>query len=476
MAKNDDEIQTADYKTTASGKKVRAHRIVFNKGEEDNTKLREESELDERALSDNEMNKREDIVKGMKKNYKGFVSKYGKDRAKSVMYATATKLAKEETEMKDNDLMEQILNELGETPKGQKLLAKVRARAEKRAHDERSASDSAYAHKQRAANVRSSSRMSEEIEQIDELDEAKKANTASARAELAKRPAKPLTGADADKKKKESDAAWERLMAHAASMKKEEVEVVDEELKGNQHKLDKNKNGKLDKKDFELIRKEETEQVEERVKDFSQKPAPFGNAQSKTDDRFKAYLAAQRKKRAEAAASSVKKEEVEQIEELSKTTLGNYYNAAKQDNRDHADSRRSGDKDEAKWAKDRMVKRTTGMGAAKNRLNKEEIEMMDEAHPFDIPKSSGMATSTRTNHDVKKTSTGTVYTKQRDTDGNSKEFKRDPDQAKRGRGRPKKNSFSEAAQFLMSLTEEQFNDVTSEGFDIFFESFENINK
>lgn len=416
MPKNTDELETSDYKTTKDGKKIRAHRIVFNKGEEDNTKLREESELDERALSDNEMNKREDIVKGMKKNYKGFVSKYGKDRAKSVMYATATKLAKEETEMKDNDLMEQILNELGETPKGQKLLAKVRARAEKRAHDERSASDSAYAHKQRAANVRSSSRMSEEIEQIDELDEAKKANTASARAELAKRPAKPLTGADADKKKKESDDAWERLMAHAASQGKsvkEEAEVVDEELKGNQHKLDKNKNGKLDKKDFELIRKEETEQVEERVKGFAQKPAPTG---SKSDSPgFQEYLKKQREKRAAAAAAA-------------------------------------------------------------GSMKKEEVEMMDEAHPFDIPKSSGMATSTRTNHDVKKNSTGTVYTKQRDKDGNSKEFKRDPDEAKRGRGRPKKNSFSEAAQFLMSLTEEQFDDVTSEGFDVFFESFQNINK
>ena len=46
-------------------------------------------------------------------------------------------------------------------------------------------------------------------------------------------------------------------------------------------------------------------------------------------------------------------------------------------------------------------------------------------------------TSTATKHDVKKTATGTVYTKQRDADGMSKEFKRDPNAAKRGRGRPK---------------------------------------
>jgi len=68
-------------------------------------------------------------------------------------------------------------------------------------------------------------------------------------------------------------------------------------------------------------------------------------------------------------------EEADQIDELSKTTLGNYINAAKNDNKDNADSRRSGDPAEAKWAKDRMVKRSTGMGAAKQRLNTEDVEL-----------------------------------------------------------------------------------------------------
>ena len=36
-----------------------------------------------------------------------------------------------------------------------------------------------------------------------------------------------------------------------------------EALKGNQYKLDKNKNGKLDKEDFKILRKEESEQVDE---------------------------------------------------------------------------------------------------------------------------------------------------------------------------------------------------------------------
>jgi hypothetical protein len=47
---------------------------------------------------------------------------------------------------------------------------------------------------------------------------------------------------------------------------------LDEELKGNQHKLDKNKNGKLDKQDFKLIRKEDFEngEVETNVKSYKQ--------------------------------------------------------------------------------------------------------------------------------------------------------------------------------------------------------------
>ena len=49
----------------------------------------------ERKLTKGEDNKKEDIVKGMKKSFKGFRDRYGDD-AKSVMYATATKLAKEE--------------------------------------------------------------------------------------------------------------------------------------------------------------------------------------------------------------------------------------------------------------------------------------------------------------------------------------------------------------------------------------------
>jgi hypothetical protein len=55
----------------------------------------EVEQVDERTLTAAEADKKEDIVKGMKKGIAGFKERYGKD-AKSVMYATATKQAKGE--------------------------------------------------------------------------------------------------------------------------------------------------------------------------------------------------------------------------------------------------------------------------------------------------------------------------------------------------------------------------------------------
>jgi hypothetical protein len=142
---------------------------------------------------------------------------------------------------------------------------------------------------------------------------------------------------------------------------KEEEKDVEEQLKGSQHKLDKNKNGKLDAHDFKLLRKEEQE-----IKEG-------------WDDMMKAA-----KERGQSIASK---------------------------------------------------------------------------------------TSTKTHHDVKKTSTGTVYTKQHDKDGMSKGTGAPAPEQKRGRGRPRKDKFAEAVEFLMDLTEEQFDFVVEEGFDSFFESF-----
>ena len=55
----------------------------------------EVEQVEERSLTEPEMKKKEEIVKSMKKKMPGFKERYG-ERAKSVIYATATKIAKKD--------------------------------------------------------------------------------------------------------------------------------------------------------------------------------------------------------------------------------------------------------------------------------------------------------------------------------------------------------------------------------------------
>ena len=51
-------------------------------------------QIEEKHLTEPEMKKKEEVAKSMKKGLAGFKERYG-DKAKSVMYATATKIAKD---------------------------------------------------------------------------------------------------------------------------------------------------------------------------------------------------------------------------------------------------------------------------------------------------------------------------------------------------------------------------------------------
>ena len=59
--------------------------------------------MDEAKMTDADMAQREKIVKSMKKNFKDFRSRYGSD-AKSVMYATATKMAMKEDAIEEGEV------------------------------------------------------------------------------------------------------------------------------------------------------------------------------------------------------------------------------------------------------------------------------------------------------------------------------------------------------------------------------------
>jgi len=200
-----------------------------------------------------------------------------------------------------------------------------------------------------------------------------------------------------------------KQMALAAYYAKEEVETdicpecmeepcvcggnhVSEELKGKQHKIDKNKNNKIDGQDFAILRgqkkvKEEAE-LEEGIENRSQqawarklrgKPAPEGT-----------YAA---RKPSKPTKPQPTKEEVEQIDELDKKTYGSYIKSATKD----ASAARSLSKDfeiAAKRAKSEKmkianahlskrfqnaaIKRHAGISKAVDRLTKEEVEQVEE--------------------------------------------------------------------------------------------------
>ena len=199
-----------------------------------------------------------------------------------------------------------------------------------------------------------------------------------------------------------------------------EDEEVYEELKGNQHKIDANKNGKVDAHDFQLLRKkkkvaeeaddpalkfklhmakkrqemqkkgllakEEAEQIDELSIDtmksygdkrartaFSggRKPGQSVDAGIKTKSRQINSLSLARTKinRARDTGSTVlSKEEAEQIDELSKDTVQKYKKAAVKDFYD------ADDVDDGR----RVGQRYKGIKMANRKLAKEEAEQIDE--------------------------------------------------------------------------------------------------
>jgi hypothetical protein len=209
-----------------------------------------------------------------------------------------------------------------------------------------------------------------------------------------------------------------------------------EALKGNQHKLDKNKNNKVDADDFKILRGEKKvneDQVEEAAESpFTswkkpRQPEPSGGSGIKQGTR---YGGSKQKDKPEQDDEKVKKEEIdpkkvttdtlagvvkgktanpfapkkvmidvagnvneEELNEISDKTLGNYVKAARKDREDNKVDMHSGDADQNAAARERDKKRRMGinkakayltpgtMGHAKNqerRLANEEVEELDE--------------------------------------------------------------------------------------------------
>lgn len=104
------------------------HRVVGGQLKQLQTQQEElqmsDNQINERPMTDDEMKKREEIVKSMKKDggEEGFKKRYG-DRWKEVMYATANKQAmKEEPKMKGDDPCWDGYEMIGKKMKGGKLV------------------------------------------------------------------------------------------------------------------------------------------------------------------------------------------------------------------------------------------------------------------------------------------------------------------------------------------------------------------
>ncbi len=172
-------------------------------------------------------------------------------------------------------------------------------------------------------------------------------------------------------------------------------EILQQEaLKGKQHKIDKNHNNKIDGEDFKILRGEkktvkEEESVEEGVKELAKKAFKAltgGSDEDQLKNLQKKMGLPQTGKKPEP-----QKEEVEQIDELSKSTLGSYVKGAAKDagaaHKLGADFKNQADKSRSpssKAASSRLSdkfysmaqKRHTGIGKAVERLTKEEEEVM----------------------------------------------------------------------------------------------------
>ena len=173
-----------------------------------------------------------------------------------------------------------------------------------------------------------------------------------------------------------------------------EDEEVYEELKGNQHKIDANKNGKVDAHDFHLLRKKKkvAEDLDESAEDkhFEKQSPKMQNAINLHLRKGHDYASA-----VKAAAKHVK-EEAEELEELSVNTVRNYYNKAGEQGKKIADKMKMGGGD---WSKDgsdtkTLKKRAAGRTMALKRRSG-EIKMSEDAEQIDELSKSTMSAYTK---------------------------------------------------------------------------------
>ena len=178
---------------------------------------------------------------------------------------------------------------------------------------------------------------------------------------------------------------------------------INEGLTGSQHKIDVNKNGKVDAHDFKLLRgKKKVAEEAEELEELSTNTLRSYRAKAKDDAYDAADVDDDRRLRKRSMGSwdagkkilkrgdTLRKEESEQIDELSKKTLGSYVvkslapgseksvsNLASKGGyklgQAHDDDYTAGEKEDAK-----SVKRSLGVLTAVRKMTKEESELEEK--------------------------------------------------------------------------------------------------
>ncbi len=196
--------------------------------------------------------------------------------------------------------------------------------------------------------------------------------------------------------------------------------VKKEELKGNQHKIDKNKNGKIDSHDFKLLRKEE-EQLDELSK------GTLGSYIKKASNDLANKGAALGKKQADA-------------DEVDRYT--NRHMPNQSDERERMRKAVGASHDDINKVRSGAIKRNKNIGKAVDRLSKEEfengeLETMSKSYKQFVESLNEIKMSDLPSRKISGSSYGAQY---HDAEGDDEEEKPKAkpaaDAVKRGRGRP----------------------------------------
>ena len=189
----------------------------------------EDAAVYEETMSDAEMKKREDIVKGMKKNKADFQKRYG-DKWKSVMYATATKSAmKEEAELEEaSDWIVHVHKPVNKLKAGQFVKVKARNQAEAIRKGAAKHGDESARH----GDFLRAKKMNEEAEELDELSKKtlgsyvkKAAKDIKTRAQDAFGEYEYGTSAAGQKQDNKADQRIKGVVKATNKLTKEEVEL-----------------------------------------------------------------------------------------------------------------------------------------------------------------------------------------------------------------------------------------------------------